>query len=120
MTPRIIHVAEYAILTLLLAAMAFTVRDQIGVAFWLLLVGPDLALIVAPALGRMPGRGLLPPRAVPLYNAFHSFAPLLLSWALLVFLGADQTPLLGWAIHLAADRALGFGLRGPDGGQVLI
>ena len=120
MTPRAIHVAEYAILALLLAVAAWTVRDQIGIAFWLLLIGPDLALVVAPALGRVPGRGLLPPRAVPLYNAFHSFVPVLLVWGVLVYLGADQTPLLGWAIHISADRALGFGLRGPDGGQALI
>jgi hypothetical protein len=104
----------------LLAIAAFTVRDQLGAGFWILLVGPDLLLALAPALGRAPGRGLLPARAVPLYNAFHSFGPVLLVWALLVSLGADQTPVLGWTIHISVDRVLGFGLRGPDGGQALI
>jgi hypothetical protein len=120
MSARAIHIAEYAVLAVILAVVAFAERDQLGAAFWILLVGPDLALVVAPALGRMPGGGRLPPRAVPLYNAFHSYVPLFAVALVLGYLRIDPTPLLGWAIHISADRAMTFGLRGPDGGQALI
>ena len=38
----------------------------------------------------------------------------------LIVAGVAPWPLLGWLIHIVADRALGFGLRGPEGGQALI
>ena len=120
MSARAIHIAEYAVLAVVLAVAAFAQREQLGAAFWILLVGPDLPLVLAPAFGRAPGPGLLPPRAVPFYNAFHSFAPLFAVALVLGYLRIDPTPLLGWAIHISADRAMTFGLRGPAGGQALI
>jgi hypothetical protein len=68
----------------------------------------------------MPGRGALPPRAVPIYNAFHTVTVPALLWAGALVAGMAPWPLLGWLIHITADRALGYGLRGPDGGQALI
>jgi hypothetical protein len=43
-----------------------------------------------------------------------------LLWIVAWAAGIAAWPLLGWLIHISADRALGFGLRGPDGGQALI
>jgi len=122
MSPRAIHVVEYALLAIAFAGAAYVQRDQLGVLFWILLVGPDIGLVVAPAFGPMPAGGRLPSRAVPVYNALHTYTvPVLLwigAWASSASIG--PWPLLGWLIHISADRALGFGLRGPDGGQALI
>ena len=120
MSPRAVHVLEYAVLALAFAGAAYVQRDQLGVLFWILLVGPDIGLVVAPAFGPMPGRGRLPPRAVPVYNAFHTYTVPVLLWIGAVAAGTAPWPLLGWLIHISADRALGFGLRGPDGDQALI
>jgi len=120
MTARAIHVAEYVVITGVLAGVAWLQRDQLGSLFWVLLVAPDLGLVIAPALGPLPGRGLLPPRAVPIYNLFHTYAIPVLIWVGAVTAGIGPWPLLGWLIHISADRALGYGLRGPDGGQALI
>ena len=111
---------QYVVLALVLAGIAYLQRDQLGVLFWILLVGPDIGLVVAPLLGPMPGGGRLPARAVPIYNAFHTVTLPVLLWVAALAIGADPWPLLGWLIHTTADRALGFGLRGPDGGQALI
>ena len=120
MSARAIHVVEYVVLALALAGIAYLQRDQLGVLFWVLMVGPDIGLVVAPLLGPMPGGGRLPARAVPIYNAFHTVTVPVLLWAAALAIGADPWALLGWLIHISADRALGFGLRGPDGGQALI
>ncbi len=51
-------------------------------------------------------------RGPSLYNVFHTFfvwAPVFGLWAL--FAGAIPWPLLGWAGHISADRALGYYLR---------
>lgn len=120
MSPRAIHVVEYALLALAFAGAAYVQRDGLGLLFWILLVGPDLGLVVAPALGPMPGGGRLPPRAVPVYNAFHTYTVPVLLWIGAFTLAIEPWPLLGWLIHISADRALGFGLRGADGGQALI
>ena len=120
MSARAIHVAEYAVLTLAFAGAAYVQRDQLGALFWILLVGPDLGLVIAPAFGPMPGRSRLPPRAAPVYNAFHTYTIPVLLWVGAWAAGIAPWPLLGWMIHISADRALGFGLRGPDGDQALI
>ena len=120
MSARAIHVAEYAVLTAVFAGAAYVQRDLLGALFWVFLLGPDIGLVVAPAFGRMPGHGLLPPRAVPVYNLFHTYTIPVLLWVGAVAAAITPWPLLGWLIHISADRALGFGLRGPDGGQALI
>jgi hypothetical protein len=117
---RAIHVVEYVTVAGVLAVLAYAQRDLLGVLFWVLLVGPDIGLVVAPAFGPMPGRGSIPPRAVPVYNVFHTYTIPVLLWVGAWATGIAPWPLLGWLIHISADRALGFGLRGPDGGQALI
>jgi hypothetical protein len=117
---RTVHVIEYAAITLLLAGVAWLRGGELGSAFWVLLVAPDVGLVVAPLFGRIPGRGMIPPRAVPIYNLCHTYTIPIGVWVGLAFTAIAPWPLLGWLIHISADRALGYGLRGPDGGQALI
>lgn len=83
--------------------------------FWL--VWPDLlpfVPIVAVALAR--GSREWPPWGPALYNLTHTFLVWLgvfLIWSFLV--GGIEWPLLGWAGHVAADRAFGFYLRARAG-----
>ncbi|WP_053383833.1 DUF4260 family protein [Leucobacter celer] len=82
---------------------------------------PDVALI-----GAFAGEGRLKPSRVRLYNTLHTmtYPIVLLVVGLIVFLttgaldgGFWPIALAGvaWFVHIAADRALGFGLRAPDG-----
>ena len=122
MRARVVHHTEYLALTLLLIGAALWQRDQLTTWFWFWLLAPDLfGLLPAFLFGRAPARGYLPPRAVWLYNAWHNFViPLVLWVVLLLLVGANPWPLLGWLIHMSADRTIGYGLRGDDGGQAVI
>ena len=122
MRARIVHHSEYLALALLLVGAAIWQKDQITAWFWFWLIAPDLfGLVPAFLFGASPAKGYLPPRAVWLYNLWHNFTLPAVLWIALLFLFAgDPWPLLGWLLHIAADRTLGFGLRGPDGGQALI
>ena len=120
MSARVIHVIEYAVIALVLAYVAWLRSAELGPVFWILLVAPDIGLVVAPLLGPMPGRGAISARAVPIYNLSHTFTIPVLLWLVALVAGIAPWPLVGWLIHISADRALGFGLRGPDGGQALI
>ncbi|MEU0439724.1 MULTISPECIES: DUF4260 family protein [unclassified Streptomyces] len=85
-------------------------------AFWGSLVAPDLVFLRPSALPPVPP-GILPPDNVPLYNRLHDprvAAGLLATGALT----ASRTLLLaglGWTVHIAADRAFGYGTRRADG-----
>lgn len=90
----------------------------IAIVFGLL---PDVALI-----GAFAERGRLKPERVRLYNSLHIVpVPIgILFVGLLLFLltggfdgGIWGVALAGlaWFVHVAADRAFGFGLRAPDG-----
>jgi hypothetical protein len=84
-------------------------------ALVLFLLLPDVALLLG--LGNRLQRGQIHPRAVIAYNLVHRL------WgpAITIVLGllTPSSPLLlaglGWAVHVAADRALGFGLRDRSG-----
>src|SRR5688572_10833532 len=94
-----------ALLALLVAAMARDLGPWWHVAAFA--AAPDLALLLGISSGLAPGQ--LHPRAVPAYNALHRFwGPALLT-PLLPVAG------LAWALHVAFDRAVGFGLRTRDG-----
>ena len=98
----------------------------IAVAFGIM---PDIALI-----GAFAGEGRLKPERVRLYNALHTMAApiVLLVVGVLVLIvtggfgsGAEGGAPSGfwplalagaaWFVHIAADRAFGYGLRAPDG-----
>jgi predicted acyltransferase len=97
---------------------------------------PDLAFLVG--IGQPHERGQLPSRAVPAYNLAHRplvalavialalaglLAARLLKQAPAEFEAARRIPLVvyvagvTWLAHIALDRALGFGLRTPEGWQ---
>ena len=105
--------------TALLAATVLQVQDHGG--GWLALgfaLMPDLGLIAG--IDRGLHKGQLAPRAVPIYNALHRLVgPVAL--ALLVLSGALPaiwlSAALGWGLHVAIDRAVGYGLRRSDGFQ---
>ena len=119
MRARIVHHSEYLALSLLLIGAAVWQKDQITAWFWFWLVAPDVfGLVPAFLFGASPAKGYLPPRGVWLYNLWHNFTlPAVLWIALLFLIAGNPWPLLGWLLHIAADRTLGFGLRGADGGQ---
>jgi Domain of unknown function (DUF4260) len=111
----------YAVLaaTLLTAVVLEVVGHETG--YWQLVafgLGPDLALLLG--MGGGLARGRLHPRAVPLYNALHRFwGPVALA-ALVLAADLPVAYLVGalaWAFHVALDRAVGYGLRTPDGFQ---
>ena len=114
------QVAYGALAAALLAFAVFELVEH-GTGWWQFLAfgaGPDLALFAGIAPGLEKGR--LHPRAVPLYNALHRFwGPLALAAlaafgvvSLGFFVGA-----IAWALHIAFDRTIGYGLRTPDGFQ---
>ena len=83
---------------------------------------PDSAFLLAllPSRGAAPARGQLPRHVVPAYNLLHHpVGPL----SLLLAAGGglvDRFWLvagLAWAAHIALDRAVGYGLRTPEGWQ---
>ena len=77
---------------------------------------PDVALI-----GGFAGQGLLRPSRVKFYNVLHSplFAAVLAASGLVLSLGGGtQLVLLGgatWLLHIAIDRACGYGFREHNG-----
>ena len=113
------RVAYAALTSLLLASLVLAVsRDGSWAAALLGAVGPDLALLLGGGAGL--ARGQLHPRAVPLYNAAHRF------WVPIALMAAASADLVGpawfigglaWALHIALDRTVGYGLRDPDGFQ---
>ena len=80
--------------------------------------GPDLALLLGAGAGLAGGQ--LHPRAVPLYNLLHRFWGPLALGVVAVAAGLSAAWVVGalaWALHVAIDRAVGYGLRTPDGFQ---
>ncbi len=85
-----------------------------------------LAFIMMPDVAGLTGisttlaKGQMHPRAVPLYNALHRFvAPVLLG--VLAFVEVIPSvwlvAALTWSLHIAIDRAVGYGLRTREGYQ---
>lgn len=93
--------------------MAVVLYMMTGVSWWLLallILVPDLSM-----LGYLAG-----PRVGAIaYNALHILiVPLILALAGYVFANSTATAVaLIWIVHIAIDRALGYGLKLPSGFQ---
>ena len=111
--------SAFGALTALLLAAAIGAVHYGNTGWWLFgafLVAPDLALLLG--FGRNLEKGRLHPRAVPFYNAAHSFAgPALLALASLALPAGWLVAALAWALHIAMDRTIGYGMRTRDGFQ---
>jgi uncharacterized protein DUF4260 len=115
MSSRIAYAALTAVLVVALA-LEMAVTDT---PWWLavvFLLGPDVALFLGAGSGLE--KGQLHPRAVPLYNALHRYwGPAALALASLVLPEGWLAAALAWAVHVSLDRAIGYGLRTPEGFQ---
>ena len=115
MSSRIAYAALTAILVVALA-LDMAVTDT---PWWLVVVfllGPDVALFLG--IGRNLEKGRLHPRAVPVYNALHRYwGPAALALASFVLPEGWLAAALAWAVHVSLDRAIGYGLRTPEGFQ---
>ena len=115
------HLVVHLTLGAALTASAIAGAVEWSTGFWVVAVVavlPDSAFLLAIGAPQHRPRQL-PRRAVPAYNALHHpVGPALL-------LAAGAGPLgpvwvvaaLTWGAHIAFDRALGYGLRTPDGWQ---
>jgi hypothetical protein len=121
-SPRstIVRRAAYGMAAMLLLAAAmieiFT-NDAGWWQFFALGFGPDIALFAG--ISSSLEKGQLHPRAVPLYNALHSFRwPALLAVAAVIWLPLGWLAgALAWGLHIALDRSIGYGPRTHDGFQ---
>ena len=114
-----------AVLGVVALGLAITGGLRGGPLAWLLLVafavGPDLTMLLRDA--RPTVHGQISPRAVPYYNAAHRLWPagaLVVAGAVLMTASGLVPVLVGglaWTGHICIDRALGFGLRSPEGFQ---
>ncbi|MCK1820124.1 DUF4260 domain-containing protein [Streptomyces sp. XM83C] len=114
----------------LLAAflLVWTVFEAVKHAGWVIplallgLVLPDLSFFVGGSGPHRPGR--LPAATVRVYNPLHRPILPIIAMAIPAALadgpGDNAAPFtfgLAWLLHIAADRAFGYGLRTPDGWQ---
>ncbi|HYN49653.1 MAG TPA: DUF4260 family protein [Thermoleophilaceae bacterium] len=85
-----------------------------ALALWLL---PDLAMLPGITSGAARD-GRLAPRAVPIYNAVHTYVGPLVLVAAGVLTGPVVLGLgLIWLSHVSVDRGAGYGLRNADGSR---
>jgi Domain of unknown function (DUF4260) len=110
---------EYAIGTVAILVLVFGWRMEVlhefpatsVLLFIFFVLLPDLIAFAPMGLSRSP-KGTWPAWGPPVYNGMHSLltwaAVFLVAWALT---GSIVWPLLGWAGHITADRALGYQLR---------
>jgi hypothetical protein len=108
--------ATIAVLALLFYWRLLVVRDldMALTLFWI--VWPDLGAFLPMGLAMRRTRAW-PTWGSSVYNVLHSFLP----WAAVFVLwsaavGAVEWPLLGWAGHITADRAVGYYLRSRAAG----
>jgi hypothetical protein len=107
-------VALVAILYLLVASRGSPAAGPVGsfvglVLFWFVL--PDLVAFLPIGLAHR-GRGDWPPWGPLLYNLMHTWLTFGAVFLLAsVVTGAIAWPVLGWAVHIAMDRAAGYYLR---------
>ena len=110
---------SFAALSALLLTAAIAGAVALGAGWWQLFafgLGPDLALLAG--IGAGLAKGQLHPRAVPLYNALHSFwGPAVLALAAVALPAGFLIGALAWAFHISLDRTVGYGMRTRNGFQ---
>lgn len=95
-------------------ALAIALIGPWALPLWLL---PDVGLLLG-GRSAFTGDGRLSPRAVRGYNALHSLpGPIVLIAAGAVLSPAGLAAGVLWLSHVTLDRAMGYGLRAPDGSQ---
>lgn len=106
--------AAHAVVGLGALAGALALLGPWALALWLV---PDLTLLAG--MGSGPGeQGRLAPAAVPAYNAVHALpGPVALTLAGLLAGPAVLGAGVLWLSHVTLDRAMGYGLRTPEGEQ---
>lgn len=121
LNPRSVRRRLYGALAASLLAMLVFEAAEDSTGYWQIAafaLGPDLTLLLGFGTDLVPGQ--LHPRAVGAYNLAHRF------WgpaALVVLASSGVVPLgylmggMAWGLHIALDRALGYGLRTPEGFQ---
>jgi hypothetical protein len=110
--PVPIRRAAYATLALALAALIAVALVRDWGPWWQVAVfgaAPDLALLLG--IGALSSQGRLHPRAVPAYNLVHRL------WGPVLLAPLVPVAALAWGVHVVFDRAVGYGLRTPDGFQ---
>ncbi|MFC3575151.1 hypothetical protein ACFOZ0_18090 [Streptomyces yaanensis] len=118
-----IRVAWGVLGTLLLVWDVFEAAKHAGWVIPAAVLGaalPELARLAGLGQAHEPGR--LPPRAVPLYNLLHRPLPPFAIMVVFSFLGDSPDDIaapftfgMSWLTVIALGRALGYGLRAPDG-----
>jgi hypothetical protein len=103
---RLLLRAEAAVAALVAAALLW----RLGASWW-----PGLLALVAPDLS-LAGKLLGVRRGAFVYNAAHTWLVPAAFGALWLAGGGHGAAAvaLGWGLHIALDRALGFGLKDPD------
>ena len=106
---------------LLVSAIAvFASVDARWWVFPVFAIGPDLAFFAGIGQKTTLVHGQMPSRAVPAYNALHRVAGPIALGLLAAFGLLPPALLVGalvWGFHIFLDRAIGYGLRTPDGFQ---
>jgi hypothetical protein len=101
------------------SAVVAVMTDHVGL--WPVVVfalAPDLSFLAGAGQSAAPGQ--LPKNAVPVYNLVHRpLLPIAMMTAASVGLVSEfwLAAGLSWLTHIAADRAVGFGLRTAEGWQ---
>ena len=109
--------AEYALISLVIVAyLVYNYRSGISLPDILALIFfgalPDLAAFIPIGAASSKEKNTWPQWGASLYNLFHTILLWALVFALFWFvLRSPYAPLLGWLLHITADRSAGYSLR---------
>ena len=119
--PRAARRAIYGVFAAALLVALAKAHGSHPVSWWQVAafgLGPDVAFLLTLTPGLE--RGRMHPRAVPPYNVLHRPAgPVVLAGLALAGVVPSRLIVgaLAWGVHIAWDRAIGYGLRSRDGWQ---
>jgi hypothetical protein len=118
--PRRLAYAAGAVVLPVTSIAVFVSVDAGWWVFPVFAIGPDLAFLAGIGHKEPLVHGQMPSRAVPAYNALHRIAGPIALGLLGAFGLLPSALLVGalvWGFHIFLDRAIGYGLRTPDGFQ---